>query len=163
MRRSPFFRRPFRQPSVHEKVTAGNIAFVFRIVHVFDIRESRSDNSNLYLIVDVTVYASAEYDICRIVDNALYESCRRLHLVHRQVIAADDIQDNTFCAFDRCGKQGAVYGEANRFYDPVFTFCNADTHMGQPLVFKNCANIGKIEIDKGGIDDQVGNAANTLL
>ena len=136
------------KPAVDDKVAV----FVARFLRVIIIgmREARRDDRDLHLVIDIAVDTGAENDIRRIVDDALYESRGRLHFVHGQVVAADDVEDDALCALDSRFEQRAVDGEANRFDDPVLALGDADAHVREALILEDGAHIREVEVDERG-------------
>ena len=118
-----------------------------------------TSTSSLMLRVD----AGAENDVRGIVDDALHERGRRLHFVHREVVAADDVEDDALCTLDGRSEERAVHRQAHRLDDPVFALGNADAHVREALVFEDGAHVREVEVDERRIDDEVRNAADTLF
>ena len=160
---SPLFGVAFGQAAVDKEVAAVCVALVLGVVHIFDVREARRNDGDFHFVVDIAVDAGAEDDVCGVVNHALHEGSRRLHFVHGQIVAADNVEDDALCALDGRGEQRAVDRKAHSLDDPVFTLRNADAHVREPLVFQDGAHVRKVEVDERGIDDEVGNAADTLF
>ena len=153
----------FGQASVHKEIAAGYVALIFLVIYVLHAGEPRRDDGNFHFVADVAVDARAENDVRGIVYNALHKRCGRLHFVHRKVVAADDVQNDALRAFDGRSQKRAVDRKAHRLDDPVFALCNADAHVRQALIFQDGAHVRKVEVDERGIDDEVGNTADTLF
>ena len=86
-----------------------------------------------------------------------------LDFVEGEVVAAHDVEDDARRALDGRLEQRAVDGEAHRLHDAVFALGNAHAHVRKAAVLQDGLDVRKVEVDEGGRDDEVGNAADTLL
>ena len=126
-------------------------------------REARGDDGNFHLVADVGVDAGTEDDVRRIIDHGTDETRRGAHFVKGEVVAADDVEEHAGRALDGRIEQRAVDGELDRLHNAVFALGDADAHMREPPVFEDGAHVGKVEVDERRRDDEVRNAADTLL
>ena len=84
-------------------------------------------------------------------------------LIQRQVGTADDVEHDARRTLDGRLQKGRIDGKADCIDDTVFALRNADAHVRKPPVLERRSDIRKVEVDERRRDDQICNAADTLL
>ena len=132
------------------------------IIALFHGRESRRDDGYGDFFGHILVDARAENNVRGIIHDALYQGARRTDLFIGKISAADNVDDDARRALDGRFEQRAVHGETDGLDHSVFALGDTDAHVRQALVLQNGFDVGKVEVDERGFDDQFGDAADTL-
>ena len=85
----------------------------------------------------------------------LHQGGSLLHLLQADVHGAGDIDENTLGTLNAGLQQGAGNGHTGSLLGLSLAGGAAYAHMGQAGILHHSGDIGKIQIDKAGISDQV--------
>src|SRR5438445_1583307 len=79
-----------------------------------------------------------------------------------EVGAAGDVQKDAPGTVDRGFEQRAGHGVPGRVRGALVPATEADAHQGRALARHDGLDVGEVEVDQAGLDDQVGDTLHAL-
>ena len=126
--------------------------------------EAGSDDRHPDLVLEARVQHGAEDDVGLVVRRLLHDARGLLHLVDREIVAAGEVDEDALGAVDgRVVEQRARDRLLRSVEGAVGAPAHAGAHHGHAHARHDRADIGEVEVDEAGHEDEVGDALHRLL